>query len=141
MLPSTRTRYYASWKRILGFVWRTQLWDPDRDPLPPYELTPDQADALDDLFDLGGRLRADAATGQPPPSQLALLDRGVLRLYLCLLIHPLEGPPYESAVLSALAVMAVKPPPGAAPYGPVPPLTPPFIGRTAEEAGFRWATP
>ena len=67
MLPSTRTRYCASWKRILGFLWRTQLWYPDQDPLPPYELTPDQADALDDLFDLGGQLRADAATGQPPP--------------------------------------------------------------------------
>ena len=60
------------------------------------------------------------------------IAQAVLRLCLCLLMHPLVGPPYESALLSALAVLALQPPAGSAPYGPVTAASPP-----AAASGFR----
>ncbi|OTB19505.1 hypothetical protein K445DRAFT_8538 [Daldinia sp. EC12] len=99
-----------TWKRYVGWVGqivlylqRTRTWD-DEDR-PPYVLTPAQEDfsrGLDELAQEGAKCGVTDELARA-------LDRECLDLWIALLDHALPRSEYHSVLLSALAVMGVRP--------------------------------
>lgn len=105
--PGTMTKYTHVWKRVLLYVVRTAAWAVDGFPL--FRLTAAQQQLHDRLVaELGRGPRSptsdasrDEADGDPPQDRL-LIDFAV-----ALLDHSLLRDPYESALLSGLAVLGI----------------------------------
>ena len=90
-------RYVEVFRKVLCCIWRTQEWADDE--RPAYVLTKKQGRLLDDLEDMveGGEVRE--GEGQ------AKVDRACLDFAVSLLDHELKHSAYESALISALAVL------------------------------------
>jgi superfamily II DNA helicase RecQ len=104
--PQTKVRYLNVWKRIVGYLFRTQTWL-EKD-CPAYVLTPAQEEAYEDLE---GYLEEALGLHEPPLADEAVLqvvDQKSLRLFISLLDHELPNSPYESVFLSALSVMGLR---------------------------------
>ncbi len=126
-------RYKLVWRRVLCYIYRTQSWaEEDR---PPYRLTTSQAQALARFASEAAARQPHPAgctipprpsqVSSPPPSPgdqapLAFKDGerwGAtdefellgLDLMVRLLDHPFRHTHYESALLSGLAVMGIRP--------------------------------
>ncbi|KAL7903777.1 hypothetical protein GGI35DRAFT_291841 [Trichoderma velutinum] len=101
--PHTKARYLNVWKRVVGYLFRTQTWY--EDDCGAYELSPPQEEAYNDLEEF---LEETLQAYEPPlvKATLEVIDRMYLRLFISLLDHELPNSPYESVVLSALVVNA-----------------------------------
>ncbi|KAL7917034.1 hypothetical protein ACQKWADRAFT_326779 [Trichoderma austrokoningii] len=102
--PQTKARYLIVWKRIVGYLFRTQTWY--KDDCGAYVLSPAQERAYNDLEEF---LERTLQAYEPPLAKatLEVMDRKSLRLFISLLDHELPNSPYESVVLSALSVMGL----------------------------------
>ena len=104
-------RYRVLTGKLLLYLWRTQsLQDEER---PRYELTPRQDEILGDLEALlqPGEDGEDAAAAPPfreGSKEQDRLDDLVARLLLALFDHHYHSSPYESVVISGLAVMGIR---------------------------------
>ncbi|RFU74033.1 hypothetical protein TARUN_8212, partial [Trichoderma arundinaceum] len=103
--PQTKARYLNVWKRIVGYLFRTQTWY--EEDCAAYELSPLQAEAY---MDLEESLEETLQAYEPPLAKATLeaIDRKSLRLFTSLLDHELPNSPYESVVLSALGAMGLR---------------------------------
>ncbi|PON20011.1 hypothetical protein TGAM01_v211118 [Trichoderma gamsii] len=103
--PQTKARYLNVWKRIVGYLFRTQTWY--EDDCGAYELSPPQEEAYNDLEEF---LEETLQAYEPPLAKatLEVIDHKCLRLFISLLDHELPNSPYESVVLSALSVMGLR---------------------------------
>lgn len=99
--PATLRRYTNTWKRIVGYLFRTM--DIDEDERPCYDLLESQQSQLDRMQ---RTLRRTPNPGSD--SERQTVDRTVLDLLVSLLDHPLQGDVYDSVILSALAAMGVR---------------------------------
>lgn len=100
--PRTMDRYINVWKRVIGYVFRTQgLDDYDR---PGYEFTPEQEKALARF-----QRRLSHTTGATGQEELSTgLDRACVDFLVTLLDHQLPNSSYDSVLLSALAAMGIR---------------------------------
>jgi len=104
MEEGTIRDYTSVWKRVLGFILRTI--DAEDAQRPPYKLTKAQRRSLRELIQA-----ADTPddNGESPDAQDQALDECLCNFLVTLLDHPLPGPHVQSVLLSALAVMGVRP--------------------------------
>lgn len=103
--PQTKARYLNVWKRIVGYLFRTQTWY--KEDCPAYVLSLLQEEAYTDLEEF---LEETLRAYEPPliaKATLEAIDRKSLRLFVSLLDHELPNSPYESVVLSALSVLGL----------------------------------
>jgi hypothetical protein len=105
MQLQTRAKYSNVWKRIVGYLFRTQTWY--EEDCPVYLLTPDQEEAYRDLEEY---LEKTLEVYELPLKKdiLKTIDQKSLRLFISLLDHELPDSPYESVVLSALSVLGLR---------------------------------
>jgi hypothetical protein len=101
----TKARYLNVWKRIIGYLFRTQTWY--EEDCAAYELSQLQAEAYMELEEF---LEKTLQAYEPPLAKatLEIIDRKSLRLFISLLDHELPNSPYESVVLSALGAMGLR---------------------------------
>lgn len=135
MEKGTKKRYQEVCHRIMGYLYRTY----QRAIKPPYELTPNQRDALDELVrsaqnpppeeetdeedgleeeeeshgDREGAGEGHGSTIQAPArkklKELREIDRQCLEVWIRLLDHRLHTDHYESGLVSALAMLGIDP--------------------------------
>ena len=92
----TWARYTEVVKTVFRIILRAEEWP--KKERPPYRLTPQQRRRLEEM-------RQEAGTEQDQDQDE--LDRAVLEFFIALLDHGYKHGPYESALLSALAVMGL----------------------------------
>ena len=102
MEPNTVAKYSRVWRRMLGYLWKTQIW-PETVHRPPYELTDAQGDRFDELDDfILGIVRAGPSVSEEEQQQV---DRQLLDLIVQLLDHAIPDTAYDSVLISALAAI------------------------------------
>jgi hypothetical protein len=123
---TTVRSYTHVWRQILCYIVRAEDEDPtDR---PAYKLTPRQEIGIQDLresieefrvwkgADTGGREEDEERGGRDKDGEesneeikrMKKVQRHVLRFCIDLLDHPLQDNEYESAMISALAVLGMR---------------------------------
>ncbi|KAK3896362.1 hypothetical protein C8A05DRAFT_40130, partial [Staphylotrichum tortipilum] len=108
MEDDTWAKYKEVYRKLLCFLQRTQDWD-DNDR-PPYELTEKQGDLFDAFEDAAeehtrGQGRISKAEQQ---AQEDRIDRLCLDMIVALLDHQYRDTPYESTLISGLAVLGIR---------------------------------
>ena len=102
MEPNTVAKYSRIWKRILGYLWKTQMW-PETVHRPPYELTEAQGDRFDELDDfILGIVTAGPSVSEEEQQRV---DRRLLDFIVQLLDHAIPDTAYDSVLISALAAI------------------------------------
>jgi superfamily II DNA helicase RecQ len=103
MEPDTWARYIDVIQAIVCFAVRTQDWDDQE--RPPYRLTNKQANLFDELEAIAMDVDAGATTDKTE----ARLDRICLDAMVEMVDHQFKESEYENILISALAVMGLRP--------------------------------
>ncbi|KAJ9129553.1 DEAD-like helicases superfamily protein, partial [Pleurostoma richardsiae] len=102
MQETSLANYSQVWKKILAYIVRTSE-DWDVDDRPPYKFTIRQERSYDELLGWLEEHKADLSS-----TSYDVLDRLTLEFIVSLLDHQLKESPYDSALLSGLAVLGLK---------------------------------
>ena len=97
-------RYINVWKRIVGYIFRTEGLDNIARPL--YEFTPEQVKALA-WFQRNIRQPTERTMTKRAVAEIRRLDRACLDFLITLLDHQLPQSSYDSVLLSALAAIGI----------------------------------
>ncbi|KAK7986869.1 Bloom syndrome protein-like protein [Apiospora saccharicola] len=104
MEDATRTTYSNIWKQVIGYFFRTEVWEPGT--VPPYKLSTAQENAINDIEVF---FESQTAPLPLPDKAYPDLDVRCLTLFLSIFDHELSGSPYDSLLLSALSVLGLRP--------------------------------
>lgn len=104
MEVDTWARYVEVIRGIVCFAVRTQEWDDEA--RPPYRFTKQQGELFDELVDTAEALEG---AGIVTDEDEARFDRICLDAVVSMADHAFKASEYESVLISALAVMGLKP--------------------------------
>ena len=105
MEEDTWERYTEVFRKVLCYIWRTQ--ERGEDEGPAYVFTKKQGRLFDELEDAVEGGEGQEGEGQEGERQ-AKVDRAYLDFAVALLDHELKNSAYESALISALAVLGLR---------------------------------
>ncbi|KAK7985905.1 Bloom syndrome protein-like protein [Apiospora saccharicola] len=99
MEDATRTTYSNIWKQVIGYFFRTEVWEPGT--VPPYKLSTAQENAINDIEVF---FESQTAPLPLPDKAYPDLDVRCLTLFLSIFDHELSGSPYDSLLLTVIKI-------------------------------------